>query len=60
MNGRVTAARRQPADQNAPAAAGLGGLPAGWLPMGAVGVGHPADAPPARPPRDPGQYLLTL
>ncbi len=34
-------------------------LPAGWLPMGAVGVGHPAGAPPARPPRDPGQYLLT-
>jgi len=41
------------------AAASLG-LPAGWLPMGAVGVGHPAGAPRARPPRDPGQYLLTL
>ncbi|HLQ56904.1 MAG TPA: coenzyme F420-0:L-glutamate ligase [Streptosporangiaceae bacterium] len=41
------------------AAASLG-LPDGWLPMGAVGVGHQADAPPARPPRDPGQYLLTL
>jgi coenzyme F420-0:L-glutamate ligase/coenzyme F420-1:gamma-L-glutamate ligase len=41
------------------AAASLG-LPAGWLPMGAVGVGHPAAAPPARPPRDPAQYLLTL
>jgi coenzyme F420-0:L-glutamate ligase/coenzyme F420-1:gamma-L-glutamate ligase len=40
------------------AAASLG-LPAGWQPMGAVGVGHPAAAPPSRPPRDPGQYLLT-
>jgi coenzyme F420-0:L-glutamate ligase / coenzyme F420-1:gamma-L-glutamate ligase len=43
----------------AQAAASLG-LPAGWEPMGAVGVGHPAGAPPARPPRDPEQYLLTL
>ncbi len=34
------------------------GLPAGWLPMGAIGVGHPPGTPPARPPRDPGQYLL--
>jgi coenzyme F420-0:L-glutamate ligase/coenzyme F420-1:gamma-L-glutamate ligase len=43
----------------ASAAASLG-LPAGWEPMGAVGVGHPAGAPPARPPRDPEQFLLTL
>jgi coenzyme F420-0:L-glutamate ligase/coenzyme F420-1:gamma-L-glutamate ligase len=36
------------------------GLPAGWQPMGAVGVGHPAGEPPERPPRDPEQFLLTL
>jgi coenzyme F420-0:L-glutamate ligase/coenzyme F420-1:gamma-L-glutamate ligase len=41
------------------AAASLG-LPAGWQPMGAVGVGHPAGAPPSRPPRDPSGYMLTL
>jgi coenzyme F420-0:L-glutamate ligase / coenzyme F420-1:gamma-L-glutamate ligase len=41
------------------AAASLG-LPEGWEPMGAVGVGHPAAAPAARPPRDPERYLLTL
>jgi coenzyme F420-0:L-glutamate ligase / coenzyme F420-1:gamma-L-glutamate ligase len=41
------------------AAASLG-LPPGWQPMGAVGVGHPAGTPKERPPRDPGQYLLTL
>jgi coenzyme F420-0:L-glutamate ligase / coenzyme F420-1:gamma-L-glutamate ligase len=35
-------------------------LPDGWLPMGAIGVGHPAGAPPARPPRDPSGYVLTL
>jgi coenzyme F420-0:L-glutamate ligase / coenzyme F420-1:gamma-L-glutamate ligase len=41
------------------AAASLG-LPAGWEPMGAVGVGHPAAPPPPRPDRDPDQFLITL
>ncbi len=35
------------------------GLPAGWEPMGAIGVGRPAGAPPHRPHRDPGRFLLT-
>jgi coenzyme F420-0:L-glutamate ligase / coenzyme F420-1:gamma-L-glutamate ligase len=36
------------------------GLPAGWEPMGAVGVGHPAAPAPDRPPRDPDSFLLTI
>jgi coenzyme F420-0:L-glutamate ligase/coenzyme F420-1:gamma-L-glutamate ligase len=36
------------------------GVPADWLPMGAVGVGHPASAPASRPPRDPDDFTLTL
>ena len=35
------------------------GLPPGWDPMGAVGVGHPAAPPPDRPPRDPGSFMVT-
>jgi coenzyme F420-0:L-glutamate ligase/coenzyme F420-1:gamma-L-glutamate ligase len=35
------------------------GLPADWLPMGAVAVGHPAAQARPRPPRDPEQFLLT-
>jgi coenzyme F420-0:L-glutamate ligase/coenzyme F420-1:gamma-L-glutamate ligase len=41
-------------------AAGSLGLPPGWQPMGAVGVGHPAAVPPERPARDPERFLLTL
>jgi len=41
-------------------AAGSLGLPPGWEPMGAVGVGHPAAPPPPRPERDPGSFLMTL
>jgi coenzyme F420-0:L-glutamate ligase / coenzyme F420-1:gamma-L-glutamate ligase len=41
------------------AAAALG-LPPGWEPMGAVGVGHPAVAPRPRPDRDPAGFTLTL
>jgi coenzyme F420-0:L-glutamate ligase / coenzyme F420-1:gamma-L-glutamate ligase len=36
------------------------GLPPGWEPMGAVGVGHPAAPPPPRPDRDPERFLMTL
>jgi coenzyme F420-0:L-glutamate ligase/coenzyme F420-1:gamma-L-glutamate ligase len=36
------------------------GLPDDWDPMGAVGVGHPATAAPARPPRDPGSFMVTM
>jgi coenzyme F420-0:L-glutamate ligase / coenzyme F420-1:gamma-L-glutamate ligase len=34
-------------------------LPDGWRPMGAIAVGHPAEDPRPRPPRDPGDFLLT-
>ncbi|MDQ0935029.1 coenzyme F420-0:L-glutamate ligase/coenzyme F420-1:gamma-L-glutamate ligase [Streptomyces turgidiscabies] len=33
------------------------GLPAGWDPMGAVAVGHPAQVPPARVDRDAGAFI---
>ena len=35
------------------------GLPDGWEPMGAVGVGHPAAPAPDRPPRDPANFTIT-
>ena len=35
------------------------GLPDGWEPMGAVGVGHPAAPAPDRPPRDPAAFTIT-
>jgi len=41
-------------------AAGALGLPPGWEPMGAIGVGHPAAAPPGRPTRDPDRFIMTL
>jgi coenzyme F420-0:L-glutamate ligase / coenzyme F420-1:gamma-L-glutamate ligase len=39
-------------------AAGALQLPDGWLPMGAVAVGHPAAPAPARPARDPAAFTL--
>jgi coenzyme F420-0:L-glutamate ligase/coenzyme F420-1:gamma-L-glutamate ligase len=35
------------------------GLPDGWRPMGAIAVGHPAEHARPRPPRDPGDFILT-
>ncbi|WP_030814426.1 coenzyme F420-0:L-glutamate ligase [Streptomyces sp. NRRL F-2799] len=32
-------------------------LPAGWDPMGAVAIGHPAQDPPARPAREAGAFI---
>ena len=34
-------------------------LPDGWLPMGAIAIGHPAADPADRPPRDPAAFTLT-
>jgi coenzyme F420-0:L-glutamate ligase / coenzyme F420-1:gamma-L-glutamate ligase len=42
-----------------PVAAAALDLPAGWEPMGAVGVGHPAAAPAPRPDRTPDSFLTT-
>jgi coenzyme F420-0:L-glutamate ligase/coenzyme F420-1:gamma-L-glutamate ligase len=34
-------------------------LPAGWRPMGAIAVGHPAEQARSRPPREPEDFILT-
>ncbi|MGO8961456.1 MAG: coenzyme F420-0:L-glutamate ligase [Streptosporangiaceae bacterium] len=41
-------------------ATGALGLPPGWEPMGAIGVGHPASPAAARPDRDPDGFTLRL
>ena len=41
-----------------PVAATALNLPAGWEPMGAVGVGYPAAPPPPRPWRDPDEFTV--
>jgi coenzyme F420-0:L-glutamate ligase/coenzyme F420-1:gamma-L-glutamate ligase len=35
-------------------------LPAGWEPMGAIGIGHPAAPAADRPARDPAAFTMTL
>ncbi len=40
------------------AAANALALPGDFEPMGAIGVGHPAAAPPERPARDPDEFML--
>jgi coenzyme F420-0:L-glutamate ligase/coenzyme F420-1:gamma-L-glutamate ligase len=42
-----------------PVAAAALDLPAGWEPMGAIGVGHAAAAPAPRPDRDPDAFVIT-
>jgi len=41
-----------------PVAAAALDLPAGWEPMGAIGVGHAAAPPAPRPDRDPAAFLV--
>jgi coenzyme F420-0:L-glutamate ligase/coenzyme F420-1:gamma-L-glutamate ligase len=36
------------------------GLPDGWQPMGAVGIGRPARPPAPRPPRAASDFILTM
>jgi coenzyme F420-0:L-glutamate ligase/coenzyme F420-1:gamma-L-glutamate ligase len=40
-----------------PVAARALGLPPDWEPMGAIGIGHPAAAPPPRPDRDVSAFV---